>query len=208
MNNKLSILLILIIFVPGISVAQFAHLKHIVKPRFELGILIENTVLFNSRTTRKIIGTANYKEIILKGNSSNFYPYGFYLSGRLRVIGNLSIEFRPGIIFAGEPYAGLEYGFFLRYKFLKQRLFVVGGVNMHDNFGAGHNSLSSTSETITEIGGSIGYRFTKSFAAMLSFYRPAERIEYYTEAFDNYTAWNSYKLNYIIKFGFDLTFNW
>jgi len=49
MNNKLSILLILIIFVPGTLVAQYTHLNKW-NPEFEFGILIEETDLINSTT--------------------------------------------------------------------------------------------------------------------------------------------------------------
>lgn len=85
-------------------------------------------------------------------------------------------------------------------------MFAVGGINLHDNIGAGHNSLVSTGETITEFGGSIGYQFTKSFAAILSYYKPYREKSYYSE--NDYVKENSYKLKYIIKLGFDITFNW
>jgi len=197
-----------LVFIPAIITAQYAHLKHI-KPKFEFGVLVENTFVFNSKKTTKFINYENNETIISKGNSSNFYPFGFFISGRLNLFENLSFEFRLGIIFAGEPYAGLEYGFFLRYKFLHRKLFAVGGINLHDNFGAGHNSLSSTDETITEFGGSIGYQFTKSFAVILSYYKPSKELELYTENSNNFEeSYSSYNLKYIIKYGIDITFNW
>jgi len=79
---------------------------------------------------------------------------------------------------------------------------------LHDNFGAGHNSLSSISETITEFGRSISYQFTKSFASIVSFFFPSQQIEYYTETLNDFSGWRNHKLKYIIKFGFDVTFNW
>ncbi|GBD90575.1 hypothetical protein BMS3Abin04_01292 [bacterium BMS3Abin04] len=188
--------------------AQYAHLKHIVKPKFELGILIEGTDLFNSRATNKFTDSGNYKVNILEKNIVQIYPISLYISGRLIIIGNLSFEFRPGIIFAGEPYSGFEYGFFLRYKMLNKKIILIGGVNLHDNIGAGHNSLVSTGETITEIGGSVGYQFTKSFAGIVSYYKPSKEIEYYSEYSNDYIDEYTYKLKYIIKFGFDFTFNW
>ncbi len=195
-----------IVFIPAIISAQYAHLKHIV-PKFEFGVLVENTFLFNSKTTTKF-NYENNETIISKGNSSNFYPYGFYISGRLKIVRNLFFEFRPGIIFAGEPYSGFEYGFFLRYKILNKKIILIGGVNLHDNIGAGHNSSASTGETITEFGGSIGYQFTKSFAAILSYYKPSREKSYYSEQSNDFVEENSYKLKYIIKLGFDITFNW
>ena len=107
---------------------------------------------------------------------------GIHLSGRI-ILNNFAFEFRPGFVYdKKDHYAGVEYGFYIRYMFSNSCLYLVGGLNIHDNFGQGHNFTTVTSDVFILPNISVGCQLSKTLGVLISYYHPIETYKLFREA--------------------------
>jgi len=160
----------------------------------------------------------NTKDYVSKGKKTEynmfFYPISLYLSGRAYFTNNIYFEFRPGIIYGGEYFSGLEYGVYLRYYFKDSKYYIIGGVNFHDNLGDAHGTthfVSISDDIVTLVNLSVGYKINSHFGVLLEYNHSFENYKIYREI--NVTSiinsdaiiYDAYLEN-IIKLGIDYTF--
>ncbi len=136
---------------------------------------------------------------------------GIHLSGRIS-INNFSFEFRPGFVYdPKDHYDGIEYGFYLRYMFNNINLYLVGGLNVHENFGEGHNFVTVYSNTFILPTISVGYQISKTLGVLISYYNPIEKYKLFKEAtldeggMDNLQIYTGNLIG-VIAIGVDWTF--
>ncbi|MDA3891571.1 MAG: hypothetical protein PF517_07905, partial [Salinivirgaceae bacterium] len=138
----------------------------------EIGFLTELTIV-NSNM--------EYLNIAKKDSSLNdIYPLSLFLSGRVNLTSNICLEFRPGFIFGGEYYTGIEYGFYFRYYF--DKYYIISGVNFHYNFGSisgMSHRVDVTHDTSSLINVSLGYKMSSHLGFLISYYHPLWEYKMY-----------------------------
>ena len=187
-----------ILFFTTLCYSQLQNPKPL-KINYEFNFSIESSILYS---------TKNYTNIEKEESFSDIYPISLYFSGLIYFYDNLAFEFKPGLVFGGEYYTGLEYGFYLRYYIDDQRYYASFGFNIHDNGGVGHGtaiSVTSTDESINYLALKIAYKPKTYFAFTLGYYHPLEDYPYFSisDVFgDSYIG----NLNNIVKLGFEFSF--
>lgn len=135
---------------------------------------------------------------------NDVYPFSLYLSGRLMLFKRLNLEFRPGLVFAGD-FGGYDFGFFVRYNFFKS-LSVNSGINFHNNTGTSHGiSIYEyiKGDFFTQLSIGVSANVSESFAFNLSYYHPLQKEYGYAQRADDNLGRIPIYQNYIIKFGVD-----
>ena len=134
---------------------------------FEPGFILESSAVFNQKTISYLL-----KEDIIESTEVNFYPVSIYFSYRLILPIGFSLEVRPGYLFGGKYYSGFELGFFLRYKIIKELLYVAAGLNYHYNEAPGGGNLDFiVSEATVRLWGlSLVVKVSKVVDIMLNIY--------------------------------------
>lgn len=160
---------------------------------------IESSLLFNSK---------KYINVVKQKSVSDIYPISLYFSGLGYIADKLALELKPGVVFGGEYYTGVECGFYLRYYFNEQNYYISLGYNFHDNFETGHSKLVSdfaTDESIDYLAFKIAYNPKYYFILTLGYYHPLDEFSYYSisDIFED-----SYKItfNHMVKLGFEFSF--
>ena len=185
-------------FIVILSSFNFAQTEFPEAGSVKLGALYEiSTVFFNK-------DDAGEKKL-----ETGIYPISIYLSGRINISRNFSLEFRPGILFGDEIYSGVEYGLFLRYRFYKSNIYLISGVNWHNNYGNAENVYSYkkiSDEIFSLINFALGYSLKNGFCITLSYYYPIQEYEVYYRKFPGEIEADILTLRNIIKAGFEYTF--
>ena len=138
----------------------------------------------------------NKKEII-------FYPASVYLNVAIVFNNASSLEIRPGILFAGEYFSGLEIGLFYRHQFSDQ-FFGNIGIVAHYNTSMAHGT--SVYEEINSgiyynLGVTIGFKLNENVNLIFSYYKTLDEYYGYNWVYGDYQKYERY-LYSIIKFGF------
>jgi len=160
---------------------------------------IESSLLNNSK---------KYINILKEKLVSDIYPISLYFSGLGYITNNLALELKPGIVFGGEYYTGIELGFYLRYYLNEQKYYIGLGYNIHDNFESGHSKSVSdwaTDESVDYIAFKIAYNPKYYFVFTLGYYHPLDKFSYYSISD---VLGDSYKItfNHMVKVGFEFSF--
>ena len=191
-----NIIIIILLFISSLNYAQWSNVNSI---DYKLGFSLESSVLLDTKL---------YSNISKEESFTEFYPISFYLFGMILFFENLGIAIKPGLVLGGDYYSAFEFGFHIRYYFSDQKFFGSLGMNIHDNFGDTHGTLTYTSithESVNLAGASIGYSPNSNSAFVLSYYYPLSNYEYYYISNfegDSYST----KLNQIIKFGVEISY--
>ncbi|MCB9209590.1 MAG: hypothetical protein H6609_09425 [Ignavibacteriales bacterium] len=159
---------------------------------------IESSLLFN---------TKSYFNVIKEEKVSDIYPVSFYISAQGIIKNIVVLELKPGIVFGGEYYTGVELGFYLGIYFNEQKYYLGLGYNMHDNFENGPSKSTSkwgTSESIDYMAIKIAYKPKYYWKITLGYYNPIDNFSYYSRP-DVFTVSNKITFNHLLKLGFELS---
>lgn len=105
-----------------------------------------------------------------------FTPYAFYASATYHPIKLLSLELRPGFLFAGENYSGFEVGAFSKLNIIPNNFFLIAGINNHSNLSSGHNGYGTLSTEIFFWAVGIGYQKDEHLSIDLTYHSPTDGV--------------------------------
>ena len=119
-----------------------------------------------------------------------------------KVSEDIKISLRPGFIFTGNLYTGIDGAIYGSY-FLSSRSYIMSGINTHIEGGGGGNTYSGEDATIPYMVVGYGYYLSKKIPLELQFNYPLNQEKYgrYRELFSMYpyTVWHYYKVAWMIK---------
>lgn len=159
-------------------------------PEVKFGIRIESNRVLEKRLENFTDLQPAYK-LAFVPHSGYVFPLSLYLFLQCNIDDKWSVEFRPGILFAGEHLTSLSLGLYGNYYIYKRKSYVVFGIDNTTHidpvtFGedselrsAGFHTISAHNDnefhSALLIG--IGLHLSKVFSADISISRPL-RIEY------------------------------
>ena len=138
---------------------------------FKFGFTIEVPfVLYNALNTNTGVAKTETHRML-----------GLHLSGRI-ILNNFAFEFRPGFVYSNNAhYYGVECGAYIRYMFSNSCLYLVGGLNIHNNFGVGNNRPTVISHTFILPNISVGCQLSEILGVFISYYHPLEKYKFFSE---------------------------
>ncbi|MGE5399428.1 MAG: hypothetical protein ACM3S2_03430 [Ignavibacteriales bacterium] len=127
-----------------------------------------------------------------------------------------TIETQAGLLLS-DNFSGIEYGFLLKGNILEDRLYLLGGLNIHNNIGDAHGTLISADiyrKTYFLPGIGFGINLSKSMFIELQYYKTLdEKIgEDHYATYTGPASWTVYKSYYTMEhifrlsLGFDVSF--
>jgi hypothetical protein len=180
--------------------------KILMKTNLIIALLVLN---FSSIIAQNVkLGFRIEPAVLISEKENLFTPISAYANILYKPIDYLTIELRPGFLYAGEDYAGFEIGAFAKFRIVPTKFLIIVGLNNHSNAVFGRNGSGSYEKNILYKGIGFGYQIDEKLSFDLMYYFSNNSDYAYSLTLEgNDLIYHNTKMVGILKFGFSLAWD-